>query len=202
MRIGTGQSCEMKWPLSWQQQQQKNGAVECVPVREDKSSIKLDLLPQKDNKLKWHSTQILINRLLTIFIHTAFIKCLRLVQSIYSKWLTHHFRHFSNSTSGVLASLFGLPLLFGCMGISFVGTAYESKFVSCPVHVYMVEHYLDFSLQIQPGYMSLENLIYCFLHFLGGSVGQIVCKDYKVLQGCNVSCSLACTFFFPVLLCL
>ena len=38
-------------------------------------------------------------------VHTAFRKCLWLVQNIYWKWLTHHFRHSSNSTKGVLALL-------------------------------------------------------------------------------------------------
>ena len=84
---------------------EKNGAAECVLACEDKSSIKFSLLPWKGNKSKWHSTQILFNTYVTIFIHTAFIKCLRLVWNIYSKWLTHRFRHFSNSAKGVLALL-------------------------------------------------------------------------------------------------
>ena len=83
----------------------RNGAVECVPAHEDKSSIKFGLLPQKGNKSKWHSIQIFFNTWLTIFIHTAFIKCLRLVRNIYSKWLTHRFRHFLNSATGFLALL-------------------------------------------------------------------------------------------------
>ena len=37
---------------------EKNGAAECVPAREDKSSIKFGLLPRKGNKSKWRSTQI------------------------------------------------------------------------------------------------------------------------------------------------
>ena len=58
MRIGMGQSCEMKWPLP---RQQKNSAVECVPACEDKSSIRFGLLARKGNKSKWHSTQIFFN---------------------------------------------------------------------------------------------------------------------------------------------
>ena len=84
---------------------EKNGAAECVPAREDKSSTKFGLLPRKGNRSKWHSTQIFFNTYLTIFIHTAFTKCLRLVRNTYSKWLTHRFRHFSSSAKGVLALL-------------------------------------------------------------------------------------------------
>ena len=40
----------------------KNGAAECIPACEDKSSIKFGLLARKGNKLKWRSTQILFNR--------------------------------------------------------------------------------------------------------------------------------------------
>ena len=34
--------------------------------------------------------------------------CLRFVQNIYSKWLTHRFQHFSNSAKGLLALLIGM----------------------------------------------------------------------------------------------
>ena len=105
MRTGVGWTCEIKWPLS--RQQKKNGAMECILVHEDKSSIKFGLLPWKGNKLKWHSTQIFCNSLLTTFIHTAFRKCLQLDRNIHSKWVTHRFQHFSNSAKGG----FGIAIL-------------------------------------------------------------------------------------------
>ena len=40
---------------------EKNGAAECVPASEDKSSIKFGLLPRKGNKSKRHSRQIFFN---------------------------------------------------------------------------------------------------------------------------------------------
>ena len=85
----------------------KKSAVECVPARGDKSSIKFGLLPWKGNKWKWHSTQVLFHGLLTIFIGTAFRKWLWHVRNIYSEWLTHCFQHFSDPATGALALLHG-----------------------------------------------------------------------------------------------
>ena len=75
---------------------EKNGAAECIPTREEKSSNKFGLLPQKGNTSKWHSIQMFFNGLLTFCIHTAFRKSLWVVQNTCSKWLTHPFWHFSN----------------------------------------------------------------------------------------------------------
>ena len=47
---------------------------------------------------------------------------------------------------------------------------------------------LDFFLQIQPGCMSLDGLCFnfflcIFLIFWGGSVCQIICRDYIAFRG-------------------
>ena len=61
----------------------------------------------------------------------------------------------------------------------------------------VVHFFLDFFLQIQPGYMSLNSLCFdffslIFLVFWGGSMGQSVCKDYIAFRGSHISCRLAC----------
>ena len=48
----------VKWSDPFHDSKKKNGAAECVPVCEYKSSIKFGLLPRKGKKSKWHSTQI------------------------------------------------------------------------------------------------------------------------------------------------
>ena len=50
-----------------------------------------------------HKYSLILNWQFSFMQHS--IKCLRLVQNIYSKWLTHHFWHFSSSAKGFLALL-------------------------------------------------------------------------------------------------
>ena len=53
----------VKWwdPFRNSKKKKKNGAAECAPAREEKSSIKFGLRVRKGNKSKWHSTQIFFN---------------------------------------------------------------------------------------------------------------------------------------------
>ena len=59
----------------------------------------------KTHTQKKHWTQMFVDNLLTIFIHTTCRKSLQLVQNIYSKWLMYPFQYFSNSAERILALL-------------------------------------------------------------------------------------------------
>ena len=101
MRIGTGRSCEMKWPwqLGWQMVPQS-------AYRWLRMEVAINLV-FSHGKVTYQndSVQKFYNSLLTIFIHTASTESLRLVQNVYSKWLTHPFWHFSSSAEDFLPLL-------------------------------------------------------------------------------------------------
>ena len=66
---------------------------------------------------------------------------------------------------------------------------------------YCEKKILEFFLSIQPGYVALHGLClefffpWVFWFYLGGSVGQIIYREYVAFQGLNISCSLASDFF-------
>ena len=73
--------------------------------------------------------------------------------------------------------------------------------LKCPdAYLHFVKKLSGFFVLVQPGYVPLDALC---LHFFsgfffknlrrgGGSVGQIIYREYIVFQGSNISCSLAC----------
>ena len=109
-------------------------------------------------------------------------------------WMPNVF--ISSETGSQWRTILGHPQLIECMGICILSLAHKSEQRGFDVIWILWKTDQEIFLQIQPGYVPLDVLCLEFFpgffwFFWGGSVGQIIYREYIVFRGSNISCSLA-----------
>ena len=111
-----------------------------------------------------------------------------------SRWMPNVF--ISSEIGSQWRTILGHPQLIECMGICILSLAHGSEKKGFRRYLQIVKNWsgifsLNSSRLRAVGWPLLGIFSGFFWFFWGGSVGQIISREYKVFRGSNISCSLA-----------
>ena len=110
-----------------------------------------------------------------------------------SRWMPNVF--INSEIGSQWRTILGRPQLIECMGICILSLAHGSEKrgsdVICILWKTDLEIFFKFTQGSCPWMAFAWKFSWIFLIFWGGSVGQIIYREYIVFQGSNISCSLA-----------
>ena len=116
-----------------------------------------------------------------------------------SRWMPNVF--ISSEIGSRWPTILGHPQPIECMGICILSLAHGSEQRGSDAICILWKTDLENFLWIRAGYVPLDGLCleffrdFWFFFFGGGSVGQIIHREYIVFRGSNISCSLATVMF-------